>query len=105
MSEWTRAYAAWVTGLLSRKGHLEPRILEIPERCAALEAPQADGKGERSCHFDIMHKGPHSWALPVCAGCGRVPRLDDVYHYGDELLCGLCAWERDPEFVTECEEG
>lgn len=93
MSEWTRGYAAWITGLLSRRGHLEPRVLQIPERCAALEAPQADGKGERSCCFDLMHKGPHSWALPVCDRCGRVIPLGDVHLVGGETLCGLCSTE------------
>ena len=58
---WVHAYLAWITGLQRRKGLVEPRVLEVPERCAALEPPYADGTGEHSCHYDLMHTGPHSW--------------------------------------------
>lgn len=80
---WVNAYLAWLTGLQRAKGLMEPRVLEIPERCAALEAPQADGKGERSCHFDIMHKGPHSWALPVPVAVVNVAEATITVTEGD----------------------
>lgn len=36
-----------------------------------------------------------------CSRCEEPLRLDDEWDFGDELLCGECAWDVDPAFCME----